>query len=334
MHRDRTQIGPGSQAGGQALAEEGSTGAEAGAEAPDKDIGMDAATGIQAPAKDIGTDAQAGGQGPTESINSGSSASVDDASVAVVDGHSVTELPTDLYIPPDALVVFLETFEGPLDLLLYLIRRRNLDLLAVSVAEMTDQYMSYIGLMHVFKLDLAAEYLAMAATLTEIKSSLLLPRHEEFEDEGDPRTELIRRLQEYEQIKESARQLGELPRMDRDIFPVRLERGALIKQRAEPEAALKDVLAALAAVMQRAEQFHSHAVRRESLSVRERMTQVLATLSGTTEFVLFERLFKVEEGRSGVVVTFLAITELLREGLVDLTQSASFSPIYLRAASE
>lgn len=254
--------------------------------------------------------------------------------VATVEGRSMEALPTDLYIPPDALVVFLETFTGPLDLLLYLIRRRNLDILAVSVAEVTEQYLSYIDLMAVLKLDLAGEYLAMAATLTAIKSSLLLPRHQALEDEEDPRAELLRRLQEYERIKETARQLGELPRLERDIFTVQPERPQLVKQHAEPQVALKELLVALADVMRRAERFKNHQAPGESLSVRERMASILGALAPAGEFVRFERLCKPQEGRAGVVVTFLAITELLREGLLTLTQAKPFAPIYLCAANE
>ena len=256
------------------------------------------------------------------------------AALAIVDGRAVDELPADLYIPPDALVVFLETFEGPLDLLLYLIRRRNLDLLELSVADITDQYMSYIDLMMEFKLDLAGEYLLMAATLAEIKSRLLLPRRDDVEEEDDPRMALIQRLQEYERIKAAARQIGGLPRMERDIFPISPERPERVRERAHPQVDLREVLVALAEVMRRSETFRRHAVQREPLSVRDRMANVLAVLNQAQEFVPFARLFKPDEGRAGVVVTFLAITELLREGLADLTQSGPFAPIYLRPASE
>lgn len=254
--------------------------------------------------------------------------------LAIVDGQAVDKLPGDLYIPPDALVVLLETFEGPLDLLLYLIRRHNLDLLQLSVADITDQYMSYIDLMMELKLDLASDYLVMAATLAEIKSRLLLPRAEDAEDEDDPRMALIERLQEYQRIKAAAGQIDGLPRMERDTFPVSPERPKRIRERAHPQVDLREVLIALAEVMRRSEAFQSHAVRQEPLSVRDRMANVLATLSQAQTFVPFTQLFRLEEGRAGVVVTFLAITELLREGLADLTQSAPFAPIYLRAASE
>lgn len=252
--------------------------------------------------------------------------------LAVVEGRTLSELPADLYIPPDALVVFLDTFEGPLDLLLYLIRRRNLDLLEMSVSAITDQYMSYIELMKALELDLAAEYLAMAATLTAIKSGLLLPRQAAEEEEADPRAELIRRLQEYERIKAAAQRIDQLPRLERDILPVQPQRPELIKQYAEPTVDLRELLMALAEAMQRAERFRHHAVQGEALSVRERMAQVLARLGEGSGFVPFAQLFKAEEGRAGVVVTFLAVTELLRERLVDCTQREPFAPIYLRAA--
>ena len=284
-------------------------------------IGEQPAQGVQS-----AQDRQTCAPSPSRDLDAGADV------VAVVEGRSVSELPADLYIPPDALVVFLEAFEGPLDLLLYLIRRRNLDLLEVSVSEITDQYMRYIELMQVLDVDLAGEYLAMAATLTAIKSSLLLPRHAQAEEEADPRAELIRRLQEYERIKAAAAQLDRLPRMERDIMPVQPQRPQLVKQYAQPAVDLREVLVALAEVLQRAERFRHHAVQGEALSVRERMANVLARLAQATAFVPFAELFNLEEGRAGVVVTFLAATELLREGLVEFTQSEPFAPIYLRAA--
>ena len=253
--------------------------------------------------------------------------------LAVVEGRILSELPADLYIPPDALVVFLDTFEGPLDLLLYLIRRRNLDLLEMSVSAITDQYMSYIDLMNALELDLAAEYLAMAATLTAIKSSLLLPRQAEVVEEEDPRTELIRRLHEYERIKVAAQRIDQLPRLKRDILPVQPQRPAPIQQHAEPTVALKELLIALAEAMRRVERFRRHAVQGEALSVRERMANVLARLSEGSGLIPFPKLFKAEEGRAGVVVTFLAVTELLRERLVECAQHGPFAPMYLRTAS-
>ena len=252
--------------------------------------------------------------------------------VAVVGGEAVLELPADLHIPPDALEVILETFEGPLDLLLYLIRRRNLDILNVSVAEVTEQYMRYIELMKVLKLTLAGEYLLMAATLASIKSRMLLPHHAEDGEEEDPRAELVRRLQEYEQIRTAAEDIAGLPRLERDIFLVRPQRPEVVRRSAEPVVDLKEVLVALAEVLHRAEMLHHHAVRMEPLSVEERMSDVLAQLGERAEFVPFPALFRAEEGRMGVVVTFIAVTELIREGLIDFVQNDSYAPIYVRAA--
>jgi len=253
--------------------------------------------------------------------------------LALVQGETVEELPTDLYIPPHALEVFLETFEGPLDLLLYLIRRENLDILEIRVADITEQYMSYIELMGALQLDLAGEYLVMAAMLAEIKSRMLLPRPVELgEDEDDPRAELIRRLQRYEQIKTAAENIDQLPRLERDLYVAHAARPQLVREHADPEVDLKDVLLALSRVMKRAQMYQRHAIQMEPLSVRERMTNVLAKVSESSEFVAFSALFTAEEGRLGVVVTFLAVMELLRESLVDFVQNEPFGPIYLRAA--
>jgi segregation and condensation protein A len=254
---------------------------------------------------------------------------------AIVSGETVTELPTDLYIPPDALEVFLETFEGPLDLLLYLIRRENLDILDIKVAEITRQYMQYIDLMTALQWDLAAEYLVMAALLAEIKSRMLLPRLSfDVDDEDDPRAQLIRRLQDYERFKMAAERLDALPRLERDVFRGYAERPELIRQQVEPDVDLKEVLIALSRVLHRAEMFQRHAVKLEPLSVRERMSDVLSRVNDAPEeFVPFVSLFNVREGRLGVIVTFLALMELIREGLVDLVQNAAFAPIYIRAAS-
>jgi segregation and condensation protein A len=252
--------------------------------------------------------------------------------IALVRGETVRELPTDLYIPPEALEVFLETFEGPLDLLLYLIRRENLDILEIRVADITAQYMAYIEIMQTMQLELAGEYLVMAAMLAEIKSRLLLPRpvgHEVEED--DPRAELIRRLQEYEQIKTAAEQINELPRLERDLFLARAAKPQLVRARAEPDVDLRELLVALAEVLRRADMYQHHQVHLEPLSVRERMSNILATVSATADFVPFGALFRVEEGRMGVVVTFLATLELLRERLVEFVQSEPFAPIYVRA---
>ena len=255
--------------------------------------------------------------------------------VALVRGEVVSELPTDLYIPPDALEVFLETFEGPLDLLLYLIRRENLDILDIKVAEITAQYMSYIDLMHAMELELAGEYLLMAAMLAEIKSRMLLPRPVGLEeDEDDPRAELIRRLQEYEQIKTAAEDISGLHRLERDIFIAEAEQPELVKQHAEPDLDLREVLVALAEALRRAEMFQTHEVQLETLSVRERMSSILARVNEAGDFVAFVELFTVEEGRRGVVVSFLALMELIREGMLDFVQNEAYAPIYVRAAGE
>jgi segregation and condensation protein A len=251
--------------------------------------------------------------------------------IALVRGEAVCELPTDLYIPPEALEVFLETFEGPLDLLLYLIRRENLDILDIKVAVITEQYMAYVELMKAMQLELAGEYLVMAAMLAEIKSRMLLPRPvSEHDDEDDPRAELIRRLQEYEQIKTAAEDLEGLPRMERDLFPVRAERPELVRRHADPDVDLRELLVALGEALRRAELYQHHSIQLEPLSVRERMTDVLQRVGQSRDFVPFGSLFRIEEGRMGVVVTFLALLELLREELLDLVQNAPFAPIYVR----
>ena len=253
--------------------------------------------------------------------------------LAVVSGEAYRDVPTDLYIPPDAMEVFLETFEGPLDLLLYLIRKQNLDILDIKVAKVTRQYMTYIEMMEALQLELAAEYLLMAALLAEIKSRMLLPRPvSETEDEGDPRMQLIRRLQEYEQLKTAAENLAEVPRMQRDIFPVSAEAPKIIKQIADPEVDLKDVLLALSQVLHRADMQKRHSVQLEPLSVRERMTDVLARIQNSAGFTPFIDLFNEDEGRQGVIVTFLALMELMREFLVEIVQSEPFAPIYVRPA--
>jgi len=252
--------------------------------------------------------------------------------IATVRGEPYSGLPRDLYIPPDALEVFLETFEGPLDLLLYLIRRQNLDVLDIPIAEITRQYMSYVDLMKDLRLELAAEYLVMAAMLAEIKSRMLLPRPPaSTEDEDpDPRAELIRRLQAYEQFKEAGQQIDQLPRVARDIFPAAAARPPLPVVERAPDVAMSELLAALAGVLERAEMFNHHQIQREALSVRERMSETLEQLSEQT-FVSLERLLRPEEGRAGVVVTFLAILELLKATLVELVQAEPFAPLYLRS---
>lgn len=267
---------------------------------------------------------------PTSKLTQARTAQQD--TIALVAGAAVNEVPTDLYIPPEALEVFLETFEGPLDLLLYLIRRQNLDILEIKVAEITAQYMRYIELMQALQLELAGEYLLMAAMLAEIKSRMLLPRPDSLEEEeGDPRSELIRRLQQYEQIKSAAEGIDEIPRMERDLFTAHAVKPELVKQYAEPEVDLKEVLVSLAQVLRRAAMFAQHEVQLEPLSVRERMADVLSRVSERGEFVAFHEMFLAEEGRRGVVVTFLAIMELVREGLIEFVQAQAFAPIHVRA---
>ena len=250
---------------------------------------------------------------------------------AIVDGEPVVALPRDLYIPPDALEIFLEAFEGPLDLLLYLIKRRNIDILDIPIAGITRQYMEYIDLMKELRLELAAEYLAMAAMLAEIKSRLLLPRPERLEDEGDPRAELVRRLQEYERYKQAAERLDALPRIGRDLVEIRAATPHVRIERPQPKVELGDLLAALAGVLSRAESLRHHRVRMEWLSVRERMSIVLER-AHRTHFVEFTALFAPHEGRQGVVVTLLALLELVRESLVELVQVVPFGPIHVRTA--
>ena len=251
--------------------------------------------------------------------------------IAVVQGTPVTELPRDLYIPPDALEVFLEAFEGPLDLLLYLIRRHSLDILDIPIAEITRQYMEYVELMKGLRLELAAEYLVMAAMLAEIKSRMLLPRPPAEEgEEADPRAELIRRLQEYERYKKAAEDIDALPRVDRDTFTVELEPPPRAGPRPQPEVQLRELLLALKDVLLRAEMFSHHHVQMEALSVRERMSMVLGAVSGD-KFTPFPMLFKMEEGRLGVVVTFLAVLELIKESLIEIVQTEPYGPLYVRA---
>lgn len=253
---------------------------------------------------------------------------------AVVQGKELSTVPKDLYIPPDALEVILEAFEGPLDLLLYLIRRQNLDILDINVAEITRQYMGYIELMQAIQLELAAEYLVMAAMLAEIKSRILLPRQtvEGEEEEEDPRGELIRRLQEYERFKAVAEDIDEMPRMGRDIHQASGESPDRSEERHFPEVDMREVLWALADVLRRAEMFESHHIQLEKLSTRERMSQVLEAIKGK-QFVPFVSLFLEKEGRLGVVVTFLAIMELIKESLVEIVQNESFGPIHVKARS-
>jgi segregation and condensation protein A len=252
---------------------------------------------------------------------------------AMVNGEPYSQLPRDLYIPPQALEVFLEAFEGPLDLLLYLIRRQNLDILDIPLAEITRQYMQYIELMQDLQLELAGEYLVMAATLAEIKSRMLLPRPPSAGEEGeDPRAELVRRLQEYERFKRAALELDGLARLERDVWATSAELRERHVVRTLPQVTLQEMLVAFKEVVARAEMFAHHHVERERLSVGERMSDILAQLAASG-FVEFARLFRPEEGRMGVTVTFVAILELMREGLIDIVQAEAFAPLHVRAAS-
>ena len=251
--------------------------------------------------------------------------------LATIKGEPVLSMPQDLYIPPDALEVILDAFEGPLDLLLYLIRRQNLDILDIPIAEITRQYVDYIDLMQDMRLELAADYLVMAAILAEIKSRLLLPRPPGAEGiEDDPRADLVRRLQEYERFKKAAEDIEALPRQDRDFFPASADVGERTVVKVPPPVELKELLLALKDVLKRADLFGHHNIKREALSVRQRMTDVLAQLEDH-EFHLFESLFTIEEGRLGIVVAFLAILELAKENLLEITQNDAFAQIYVRS---
>ena len=252
---------------------------------------------------------------------------------AIVAGEPVTQLPQDLYIPPYALKVFLEAFEGPLDLLLYLIRRQNLDVLDIPIADITQQYVDYIEMMQELQLELAGEYLLMAAMLAEIKSRMLLPRSEELDDdEDDPRAELVRRLQEYERYKQASEDINELPRMERDNLQVSAAVTERKREVEPPDVGMQELLLAFKDVLSRAEMFAHHHIQREPLSVRQRMSEVLSILA-SENFSEFADLFNPQEGRMGVAVTFIALLELLRERLIELVQAEPFSPIHVRAAT-
>jgi len=252
-------------------------------------------------------------------------------SIALVQGTPFVDLPEDLYIPPDALEVFLDTFEGPLDLLLYLIRRQNLDILNIPIAHITTQYISYIEMMNELQLELAAEYLLMAALLAEIKSRMLLPRQPEAEDvEDDPRAFLIRKLQEYECIKKVAEEIDLLPRYERDIFDTIVDVSDVEIKQDPPDVDLKEMLLAFQDVLKRVEQLSHHHITREPLSVRERMAAILEKLN-RPDSLAFSALFTRTEGKGGVVVSFLAILELSKEGLLEIIQSEPFAELRIRA---
>lgn len=258
----------------------------------------------------------------------------DEMPFAVIHGELVARPPQDLYIPPDAMEVFLDAFEGPLDLLLYLIRKQNLDILDIPVAQITEQYMEYVELMKLVKLDLAAEYLVMAAMLAEIKSRMLLPRPADEEgEEEDPRAQLVRRLQEYERYRQAAQALADRPQVGRDIFPGSAHFDSRALPRPEPNVSLAELLDAFQGVLARASEQRRLQMEREVLSVRERMTQVLERVRAD-RFIPFESLFDRREGRMGVVVTFIALLELIKDRLVELVQNAPFAPIHVKAAAD
>ena len=269
---------------------------------------------------------------PPPVSNEGGAPSQGEMPFAVVEGEPITELPRDLYIPPHALEVFLEAFEGPLDLLLYLIRRQNLDILDIPIAEITRQYVEYIELMSEMQFELAGEYLVMAATLAEIKSRMLLPRSEEMEnEEEDPRAELIRRLQEYERFKVASDEINALERLERDVVQASvevLERKVVTKL---PDLTLKELILSFKDVIARSEQFANLHFEREPLSVRERMSEILVKLESKV-FADFTDLFDPKEGRMGVTVSFLAILELLREALIEVVQQDPYDPIHVRVS--
>ncbi len=249
---------------------------------------------------------------------------------AIVNGEPLAQLPEDLYIPANALEVFLELFEGPLDLLLYLIKRQNLDIVNIPIAQITKQYISYIQIMDHLNLEMAAEYLVMAALLAEIKSKMLLPRQIDAEgEEEDPRATLIRRLQEYERIKHAAEDMDLLPRLERDIFSIDVDTSTLTVVRPLPDIQLKEMLLAFQDVLKRAEQLSHHHITREPLSVRERMSSILDTLKDV-DSLLFSQLFMRKEGRHGVVVSFLAILELSKERLIEIIQLEPFAELRVK----
>jgi len=249
---------------------------------------------------------------------------------AFVMGEAITEAPSDLYIPPDALEILIEAFEGPFDLLLYLIKRQNLDILLVNVAEITDQYMAYVELMEASQFELAAEYLVMASMLAEIKSRILLPRQEELnEEESDPRLDLLKRLQEYEKFKIAAEGLDKLPRIERDLYPTKAAMPVIEKITVEPEVDLHEMLSILSKALRRADMFESHQIQRDTLSTREKMSEILLRINSENFVPLFS-LLSQDEGRLGVVVTFLAIMELLKDSMIEIVQSGPYAAIHVK----
>ena len=253
--------------------------------------------------------------------------------LATVQGKEVTSLPEDLYVPPNSLKIFLDTFAGPLDLLLYLIRKQNLDVLDIDVAKITEQYISYIDLMESFEIELAGDYLVMAAYLAELKSRMLLPRPKENEEEEDPRADLMRRLQEYQRFKEAAAKIDLLPRLNRDFYLAGAKLPEFEALTPIAELPMEELTFALAEVMRRVDQSKAHLINFEQLSTRERMIEILERMRNET-FIEFYSLFSSEEGRMGVVVTFLAVLELLKDSLIEIVQSEEFAPIHIRGIEE
>ncbi|MFC4699027.1 segregation and condensation protein A [Glaciecola siphonariae] len=255
--------------------------------------------------------------------------------LAFVHGEALIEKPEDLYIPPDALELILETFEGPLDLLLYLIRKQKFDIVELPVLQVTQQYMVYVETMSEVKLELAGEYLVMAAMLAEIKSRLLLPQIvNEDEEEEDPRAELIRRLKEYERIKVAAQALDSAPRLQRDIFVATADASDDVTPiKHMPQVKLQELAIAFSQAMQRAQAFEHHQISKETLSTRERMSAIMLRLS-RAQFIGLDDLLDSEEGKAGVVVTFISILELVKEGLVALQQASPYSNIHVKLAAD
>jgi segregation and condensation protein A len=254
--------------------------------------------------------------------------------IAKIRGEPFTDMPADLYIPPEALSVFLEAFEGPLDLLLYLIRRHSLDILDIPMAELTRQYMSYVEMMRTTQLELAADYLLMAAVLIEIKSRMLLPRpkREDENEPDDPRAELVRRLLEYERMKKAAYALSEVPVAGRDYSLVEVYIEQALTERM-PDVHVADLSEAWRSILARARMTRHHRITREQLSVRAHMSRIIKALSPGT-FVEFSQLFEPERGVPLLVVSFLALLELARESLIEITQQTPFDPIYVKLRSE
>ena len=258
-------------------------------------------------------------------------APLDAAPIAKMGPTEITEVPKDLYIPPDHLRVILETFEGPLDLLLYLIRKHDIDIMNIPIAEITHQYVQYIKLMQALEVTLASDYLVMSATLAEIKSRLLLPRPATEDDEApDPRIDLVARLQEYERFKQAAQNLIDLPQMERDIFEAQAKLSKPIEKRVDPDVSFDSIAKALKAMLVRVKVNTHHFIKFEALSIRERMTSVLGLIQSKMR-LSFKDLLKPKEGRMGVAVTTIAILELSRNGVLKITQQEPYAPISVEA---